>query len=205
MASLEPPVSCPGCGRPYEAHRFARGRTFHCRCGSRVRREPTPRLGLDGTRPRFMIDAMLGSLARWLRLLGVDAAYDASISDADLVQRAVDEERILLTRDRALPEEWAVSDIYLVKAEETRSQLREVVQRFQLNEKKMFTRCNQCNSLLEPTSKQEAASCIPPHALEEHDTFLHCSGCDRYYWEGSHVDRIREQLRETLAEMSLEK
>jgi uncharacterized protein with PIN domain len=202
MTSLEQPVPCPGCGRPYEADRFVRGRTFHCRCGSRVRREPVPRCCFDNGRPRFMLDAMLGSLARWLRLLGYDTAYETHIDDAALVQRALEEQRIILTRDRALPEEWAVSDIYLVVAEETQSQLREVVHRFRLTEnEQMFTRCNQCNTRLQPASKQEAGLHVPAHAQKENETFLHCPDCDRYYWQGSHVDRIRERLRETLEGM----
>ncbi len=146
-----------------------------------------------------MVDAMLGSLARWLRLLGYDAAYDATIDDGDLVQCACEEERIILTRDRALPEEWSVSDIYLVKAEETQAQLREVTQRFQLCENEsMFTRCNQCNTLLQPASKEEASPHVPGHVGEEQEIFLHCPNCNRYYWHGSHVDRIRERLREAL-------
>jgi hypothetical protein len=143
---------------------------------------------------------MLGRLARWLRILGYDTRYEAHVEDAALVQRALEEERVILTRDRALPEEFRVAALFLVEAERPEEQLRELVTRFQLDtEGRLFTRCSRCNSLLEPASRDQIAARVPARVLGDHQRFQRCPGCGRVYWEGSHVERIRRAIRRALA------
>jgi uncharacterized protein with PIN domain len=193
-------VRCPGCGREYDAGLFAFGRTRHCTCGVRVGPEP-PATGPDpGIDPRFFADAMLGRLARWLRILGYDTRYEAHVEDAVLVQRALREERVILTRDRALPEEFRVPALVLVEAERPEEQLRELVTRFGLDtEGRLFTRCSRCNGVLKPAPRHLIAGRVPPRVLRDHDRFKRCPGCGRVYWEGSHADRIRHAIRRVLA------
>jgi uncharacterized protein with PIN domain len=192
-------VLCPGCGREYESGLFAFGRTRHCTCGARVGAAPlagAPALGED---PRFFADAMLGRLARWLRILGYDTRYEAHVEDAVLVQRALEEERVILTRDRALPEEFRVAALFLVEAERPEEQLRELVTRFELDtEGRLFTRCSRCNSALESVTRDQIAERVPARILGDHQRFKRCPGCGRVYWEGSHVERIRHAIRRAL-------
>jgi uncharacterized protein with PIN domain len=70
----------------------------------------------DSVPPRFVADAMLGRLARWLRLLGFDTAWVQDVSDGELVRRAIEEGRVILTRDRALPSEWRVAGVHVLAA-----------------------------------------------------------------------------------------
>ena len=93
-------ITCHGCGREYDVTLFQFGRTIRCTCGARVGLEHRIGPAVDEARPRFIADAMLGRLARWLRTLGYDTAYDDRIADADLVRRSLTEGRHLLTRDR---------------------------------------------------------------------------------------------------------
>jgi uncharacterized protein with PIN domain len=118
-------VPCPRCGREYDVTLFEFGRTIHCACGTRVGRERRVRIDVGAEPPRFLADAMLGALARWLRILGFDCAYEADIADETLVRRAVAERRAILTRDRALPDEWRVSGVHVLSSEDPRQQLRE--------------------------------------------------------------------------------
>ena len=153
--------------------------------------------GFDQGRPlpRFFADAMLGRLARWLRVLGYDTAYHAHIADADLVRQAQQEERCILTRDRALPREWQLDRYLLVEAQTPLSQLREVVQRFSLPwQDHLFSRCMVCNAPLQSVSPQEIAGAVPPYVLQHQQHFVRCPTCARVYWEGSHVVRMRCQL-----------
>jgi uncharacterized protein with PIN domain len=62
-------VPCPRCGREYDVTLFEFGRTIHCACGTRVGRERRVRIDVGAEPPRFLADAMLGALARWLRIL----------------------------------------------------------------------------------------------------------------------------------------
>jgi uncharacterized protein with PIN domain len=192
-------VPCPGCGRSYDVALFQFGRTIDCRCGSRVGIEPrVRRLSAEG-RPTFMADAMLGRLARWLRILGYDTAWEEHISDEALVRRALEEERIILTRDRSLGSEWRVSGIGLVQAEEPVAQLAEVAAAFDLGARsRPFTRCSRCNTELVAADRDAARGRVPPRILERFARFQRCPGCDRIYWDGSHTDRMRRVLAQTL-------
>jgi hypothetical protein len=196
-------VPCPGCGREYDAALFGFGRTLTCACGRRVGLEPRRRTaGEDGgpEGPRFIVDAMLGRLARWLRVLGFDTTFEADIDDALLVRRALAEERWILTRDRALPVEWRVPRVHLVVAETPFEQLREVARVFGLAAgARPFRRCSRCNTLLEPLDARAAATQVPARVLERHGEFRRCPGCGRVYWPGTHAERMRRVVERALA------
>jgi uncharacterized protein with PIN domain len=190
-------VRCAGCGRAYDDGLFESGRTIWCTCGRRV--GAPVRARRLGPEPRFLADAMLGRLARWLRLLGFDCAWEADIEDEALVRRALDEGRVLLSRDRALIDEWRVSDLYLVRSESVAGQLREVIDGFALvGRARPLSRCSRCNPLLRPTTPEQVPGRIPPRVLARCRVFLTCPGCDRVYWEGTHTDRIRRLLEELI-------
>jgi uncharacterized protein with PIN domain len=194
-------VRCPRCGREYDADLFAFGRTRHCTCGARVGLEPAAPQPAEEHEPRFLADAMLGRLARWLRLLGFDVLYDAAIEDAEVARRALEERRIVLTRDRALPEEWRLPRVVVLRAETTGEQLRELARVLPLRERAQpFTRCSRCNGPLDAVPAELVAARIPPHIAATQSRFLRCRGCGHVYWEGSHVARIRRTLDEVLGE-----
>jgi uncharacterized protein with PIN domain len=193
-------VPCPRCGREYDAALFPFGRTLWCACGSRVGLAPRIRHLGDAGEKRFLADTMLGRLARWLRILGFDCAFEGEISDAELVHRAVDEGRIVLSRDRALPQEWRVSDIHLVESEDLREQLREVIARHGLAPAiRLFSRCNACNRPLREVSPAAVAARVPPRVAATRTSFRECPECGRVYWQATHTERIRRLVDEVLA------
>lgn len=196
-------IVCTGCGREYDVTLFQLGRTIHCTCGRRVGLEhrltlPGDQTGArdaaaprDAAGRRFIADAMLGKLARWLRTLGHDTAYDDAIADDELVRRAFDEDRHILTRDRNLFEEWRVEGL-LVEADETLEQLREVVDAFELpRPDELFTRCRECNEVLEAVELKAVEDRVPERVLAGSPAVARCPGCGRVYWEGSHTERMR--------------
>ena len=145
--------------------------------------------------PRFLADAMLERLARWLRVLGFDTASGSAATDAELVRRAKEEHRALLTRDRRLAQQWSVPDSLLVVRDEPIEQLREVISHFRLTvPRQLFTRCLLCNTRLRPVSAEEVRSRLPPAAREGPQTLRCCPNCGRVYWEGSHTRRMRAAL-----------
>jgi uncharacterized protein with PIN domain len=148
---------------------------------------------------RFIADAMLGTLARWLRLLGFDTAWEPDIADAVLVRRSVVEGRIVLTRDRRLPQEWRVRAIHLIEADRPRAQVREVADRFNLAPRlRLLTRCSRCNTVLVPATRGQADGRVPPGVLAAADDLRRCPGCGRFYWSGSHVRRMRRMVEDML-------
>jgi uncharacterized protein with PIN domain len=191
------PVTCAGCGRAYAAARFAGGRTFVCACGSRVGRRRAR--GFDDP-PRFAADSMLGGLARSLRALGYDTTWESPIDDALLVRRAVGENRILLTRDVGIGEEWWMDGLVLLASDDPAEQLREVARLFALYDAAAFTRCSRCNAVLEPVSADDAESmdAVPPAVIEAGLPLARCPACERLYWEGSHTRRMRDDFSRAL-------
>lgn len=170
-------IVCTGCGRQYDVTLFQLGRTIHCTCGRRVGLEhrltvtddaagpPEVAEGSDVAGLRFIADAMLGRLARWLRTLGHDTAHDDTIADENLVRRAFDEKRHILTRDRKLFEEWRIDGL-LIESDGTLDQLREVVDSFDLpRPARLFTRCRECNEPLEPVELSNAEGRVPGRVL----------------------------------------
>jgi len=192
-------VLCPGCGRGYDVTLFPFGRTIRCTCGSKVGMAPADRPMPKGADIRFLADAMLGRLAAWLRILGFDAALAYAMTDQDVVRRAFREGRVILTRDRRLSEDWRIAGLYLVRDAQPTTQLQHVVQQFDLAQHvRLFTRCSRCNALLEPKSRAEVESLVPPRARAQHASYAQCPGCRRVYWHGAHTRRMVATLREAL-------
>lgn len=185
-------VPCPVCGREYDVALFAFGRTIHCTCGARVGMEPRRRHTRDpGGAPRLAADAMLGRLARWLRLLGLDVSWQADVEDADLVRRAIEEERVLLTRDRGLADAFRVSDLIVLRTEQPEAQLREVCDALRLERHfRPFTRCSVCNTELVEAGPEAVRARVPERIRRRETRFRRCPTCARIYWRGSHTDRL---------------
>jgi uncharacterized protein with PIN domain len=149
--------------------------------------------------PRFLADAMLGRLARWLRALGFDTAYDPALDDPQLVRLAAREARVLLTRDRHLVEHLRPERALLVRARAPLDQLREVLAAYGTPpDGRRFTRCLVCNAELEEVAPEDAAGALPPSAASRPGPLRRCPGCERVYWPGSHVRRMREALDRAL-------
>jgi uncharacterized protein with PIN domain len=145
--------------------------------------------------PTFIADAMLGRLATWLRILGYDTDYEAHVADDELARRAREARRILLTRDRMLPRQQHVTDYLLLDSDRPLEQLRQVIRCYRLDwRSRLFTRCARCNAALEQIDKRKITGRVPTRVLSERDRFARCMGCDRIYWSGSHVERMRRQL-----------
>jgi len=147
---------------------------------------------------RFAADAMLGRLARWLRVLGFDTVHIPDVDDHDLVALADREGRILLTRDRHLVTYLRPRNSLLLQSLSPHEQLLEVAEACGIGmAEDLFTRCMVCNTELRQATEQEVATLVPDKARARPGPFLRCPGCGRVYWPGSHTRRMRRVL-ETL-------
>ena len=149
---------------------------------------------------RFAADAMLGRLARWLRVLGFDTTYDAVLADPELVRRAAAEDRVLLTRDRHLLRELRPAAAVEIRADNPLEQLRDVVATLALPAPaELFTRCLLCNAELSaPLPEAEAMALLPADFREMPGPVRRCLACGKLYWHGSHVRRMRAALERAL-------
>ncbi|MGY2067077.1 Mut7-C RNAse domain-containing protein [Blastococcus sp. SYSU DS0619] len=142
----------------------------------------------------YLLDVGLGALARRLRLLGLDAAWSNRAEDADLVARAVAEERVLLTQDRGLLMRAAVRHGALVRGSGTGAQLADVLDRF-APALAPLTRCPACGGGVQPVPKAEVADLLEPGTRRSYDEFARCTACGRVYWRGAHARRIDALVR----------
>ena len=159
---------------------------------------------LEVTRPQpvpaggFLLDVGLGSLARRLRLLGLDAAWSRDADDADLVVRAAAQDRVLLTQDRRLLMRralgWAGSwHGALVRGDGAEAQLADVLDRFR-PPLAPLTRCTACSAPLAPVPKGEVTHLLESGTRRSYDEFSRCPSCGRVYWHGAHARRIDEMV-----------
>jgi hypothetical protein len=149
----------------------------------------------SGEAPRFLVDAMLGRLARWLRILGYDAAYDPA-EDDELLARARQEGRILLTRDTRLVRRRRIPPHLFIESDHVLEQVRQVLSALGLPRTAgPVRRCLRCNVLIEPCDKDEVAGRVPEFVWSQHQAFWRCPACERIYWPGTHHQRMEEALR----------
>lgn len=143
---------------------------------------------------RFVLDGHLGTLARYLRLLGFDTAYARNATDRQLIRTSTSEGRTLLTRDVGLLKNRAVTHGHFVRSDDPRQQVLDVVSRFQLGGRlRPYSRCLACNGVLEPVAKEAIAHRLPPLTRQYIDEFRTCPECGKDYWRGAHakaLDRI---------------
>ncbi len=150
---------------------------------------------------RFALDVHLGKLARLLRMMGFDAAYDRTATDEELVRAARAGSRIVLSKDRGLLKRRAVTHGYLVRSSAPRRQLVEVMRRFDLGDQvRVFSRCVLCNEPLVRVSREAAAEEVPPLVASLYADFSRCPSCRRVFWRGTHWERMKALAEEVLVE-----
>jgi uncharacterized protein with PIN domain len=143
------------------------------------------------SKPRFLADAMLGKLARWLRVLGWDVDYVSGARTEKLLVKAKGEERILLTRRKGLEDER----LLFVESEKLEDQLRQLEGLYRiLTNAEPFTRCIECNAELKEVSKDDVKDKVPFYTYQTQETFYRCPRCDKIFWPGSHHKAMLRKL-----------
>jgi uncharacterized protein with PIN domain len=141
---------------------------------------------------KFIADAMLGKLAKRMRLLGLDVLYDPGLGDNEIIRLSLEQERVILTRDTGLAARPIASSHLFIKSGQVREQLEEVFAECH-PEPKPLSRCSGCNTPISPVAKEDIQEFVPRHVYEKNTVFFHCPGCGRIYWRGSHVKRMAIQ------------
>jgi len=145
---------------------------------------------------RFVADKMLGRLVRWLRLIGQDVTYGPHLSGSGLIRAARNESRTILTRDRRIRKTRNPPPCLFIESDHFREQLKQVIRTFSLDPfAKIFDRCVQCNSSLEPIPKDKVKDQIPPYVFATQENFAFCRKCRHIYWPATHLQKMLDELR----------
>jgi uncharacterized protein with PIN domain len=139
---------------------------------------------------------MLGSLARWLRVLGFDVHYDPRLDDAGLVELAVAEQRLILTRDSRLIRRRKARDHLFVRSEAVAEQIRQILDELEVEllPHRFLGRCLRCNEPLSELPLEQARGRVPPYVARTQKHFRCCPACQRIYWRATHVERMYGRL-----------
>ena len=152
------------------------------------------------TTTRFVADGHLGKLAREMRLLGLDVAYERDATDHELAAVSSMQGRALLTRDRRLLMRRVVRDGYCLRSTDAAEQIIEVLRRYALAAALApYTRCIQCNGLLVRVDKSAVLDQLEPLTREYYEEFRRCGSCGQIYWSGSHFAKLQERVEKLRA------
>ena len=143
----------------------------------------------------FILDVHLGKLSRILRLLGFDVLYRNDYQDSEIIDFSIQENRIILTKDRGILKNNSVTHGYCVRSSDSTEQAQEVLRRFDLySQVKPFARCIRCNGHIEGISKTKVLPNLPPKTAQFYKKFYICSNCGHIYWRGSHFDKMLKKV-----------
>lgn len=135
--------------------------------------------------PAFLLDVHLGTLARRMRLVGLDTAYHNDMDDDALIEQANAEGRVLLTQDRGILRRRSLRSGAYVRGARPDDQFLDVLDRFR-PPLAPWTRCTACNGHLSPVGKAEVEDSLEPGTRRTYDEFARCLTCGRIYWHGAH-------------------
>jgi len=160
----------------------------------------------DNSVPKFVVDVMLGSLSRWLRLFGFDTFYKNNLTDKELIKISLQDERILLTKDNALAKSKILKNVLLISSDELEQQIKEVLTYLIENKFEILNlpqRCPVCNGEMHRISKEEVIAELPDYISMTVSQFLKCKACGKLYWHGSHKERIEDLKRRILDDLGI--
>jgi len=144
----------------------------------------------------FVADTMLGKLAKYLRIMGYDTFYQTSYSDQRLSE-LVKEGRILLTRNHTTATRY--TNAFFIDHDRVKDQLKAIDNSLRLtrDRKDWFRRCTVCNSPLSKAKLEFARDNVPDFVFSTyHEKIVFCPICKRFYWPGTHRERIMERLKD---------
>ena len=141
---------------------------------------------------------MLGTVARKLRIFGFDTLYIKHIRDDELLEIGIEQQRIILTCDKALFKQVIKigADGVLLKGTNESEDLVQVLSACgipSINVDTCRSRCSQCNGLLVRKKISDIKkNTIPVGVRIHHEEFFECVKCNKIYWEGNHFSHIRD-------------
>jgi len=146
---------------------------------------------------KFLCDQMLGTLAKWMRIIGFDTFYANNLlSDEELLKMAEKEKRIIITRDKELVYNAKRRNLQIIPVDTTDldEQLNMLLKEYKIDEDLFLSRCTLCNNLVKSITKKDVEDKVPQRVFQNNDKFWYCSKCDKIYWRGSHFEKMREKI-----------
>jgi uncharacterized protein with PIN domain len=148
---------------------------------------------------KFIADHNVGKLAKWLRMIGYDTLFFTGDDDWQMIITALNEGRVILTRDTQIMRRGVVTSgrlkAILIQGDEPSQQTQQVAETLNLDcQSRLFTICLECNQTLEERTKQQVKDRVPPYVFQTQNQYVECPSCHRIYWKGTHWQAMTKQL-----------
>jgi hypothetical protein len=145
---------------------------------------------------KFIVDSMLGKLARRLRIMGYDTYFDAKMDDHDILKLSKEEGRSIVTRDTQMAKIRG-ANLFLLRSTDLAEQLKEIskLAKIRLDSSRSFSRCPECNTPVKDVSKEEVKKIVPKFVYETLNKFSYCPKCKKAYWQGTHYQKLLRELK----------
>jgi uncharacterized protein with PIN domain len=148
--------------------------------------------------PKFIVDSNVGKLAKWLRMIGYDAVFFNGDDDSQIIKIALEEARVILTRDTQIVKRGVVTRgrlrAILIDSDKPELQIRQLVMALNLGFGKPFSICLECNEPLETRSREQVIDLVPHYVFQTQSQFVECPACHRIYWRGTHWQAMMRKL-----------
>jgi uncharacterized protein with PIN domain len=148
----------------------------------------------------FLVDGTAGRLARWLRILGLDADYVSTGDAAEIARRARRSGRTVITRNRLLAKRLG-GQAMLLSSDRLDDQIEQVVEAVGRERCAPFSRCSLCNVRLVPIPRDLVRGRVPDYVWRHHRSFALCPLCGRYYWRGTHSEKMQQVIDRTVGKL----
>ena len=145
---------------------------------------------------KFIVDSMLGKLARRLRIMGYDTYFDPKMDDHDILKLSKEEGRSIVTRDTQMAKIRGAK-LFLLRSTDIAEQLKEIskLAKIRLDSSRSFSRCPGCNTPVKDVSKEEVKKIVPKFVYETLNKFSYCPKCKKAYWQGTHYEKLLKELK----------
>ena len=154
---------------------------------------------------KFLVDINAGKLARWLRLMGYDTLLFRDKDDGEMLNIALSQERVILTKDSQVIKRQLITSGKLkaifIEDDNPKTQLRQIVSALNLDYQfKPFSVCLECNQNLIERDKNEVRDLVPPYVFKTQSQYMECPSCHRIYWRGTHWQAMSKELERFTSE-----
>lgn len=142
----------------------------------------------------------MGRLPKWLRAMGYDSLYIPNVEDGELLRIAMEQDRIVVTKDRYILERRLVKSgqvrAILITSDDFREQMQQLIKTLGLDMENGFSLCIECNEMLREVSKTQVKDRVPPFVYRTQDQFYECPRCGKLYWRGTHWRNMQAEMVE---------
>ncbi|QER42332.1 hypothetical protein F1847_06085 [Thermodesulfobacterium sp. TA1] len=148
---------------------------------------------------KFFLEESLKGLGKWLRFIGFQVIFcKGKITDQEILKHK-DCFFLITSPETASKLEKAGVKFLLLPRENLKTQLKLCINRLNLTTDLQLNICTLCGTELIPVNKEDFKDLIPEKVYRFYNEFNYCPLCQKLYWEGDHIKRLKEKFKKLIS------